>query len=502
MRLLTFRSHTLLLSVATLLGILCFSATPSLAQSALCPAAIAGQSGFALSNGTCTNGFTGAFSGAALATQSLSDLSQSATQETVRNTTSAIATRREEELQRCPDGFSRVNGTCERIKPVAAPAASRPVATPVAPARIPAKTVAGARLPRRPVVVRRPAPAPIETMAPPPVLAPAPIYQSRFGAWAQGFGSTEDRSAIGQTSINCCTGPTSAVGGIPIGLAISEKSHADTYGFLGGIDYTARSLSRADDGLILGLLAGYLESDFRIKTATTSSLVPNVENGSGTVHATLSGASTGVYATYFSGPFTADLAFKADIFDLNENFTDQLAFTQNANAAGKVLTTGVQPFSGSGSGGLTNLSTFGNLSYRLGTFGPMWIEPVVGFQYTASLYDNRSKRELGLDDGDLLMFQGGARVGTDTILANQRKLSTSLTGLAYSDVSVSGGFIEGGFFGTNLLAKSDEGEVRGRGILAVNYDLGTGVSLYAQGDVYGGDRLFGAGGKGGLRVQW
>lgn len=499
---LSVRINTVLLSVATLLAFLAFSATPSQAQSALCPAGIAGQTGFALSNGTCTNGFTGAFSGAALATQSLSDLSQSATQETVRNTTSAIATRREEEVQRCPDGFARVNGTCERIKPAAAPAASRPIATPAAPARSAAKSAAGARVPRRAVAPPRLAPAPVETMAPPPVLSPAPIYQSHFGAWAQGFGSTEDRSAVGQTSINCCTALPGVAAGIPIGLTINEKSHSDTYGFLGGIDYTARNLGRADDGLILGILVGYLESDFRIKSTTTSSLLPNVGNGASTVSATLSGASTGVYATYFSGPFTADLAFKADIFDLNESFTDQLAFTVNVDAAGNLVAPGVNAFSGKGSGGLTNLSTFGNLSYRLGTFGPLWVEPVVGFQYTASLYDNRAKRELGLDDGDLLMFQGGARVGTDTILANQRLLSTSLTGLAYSDVSVNGGFIEGGFFGTNLLAKSDEGEVRGRGILAVNYDLGAGVNLYAQGDVYGGDRLFGAGGKGGFRVQW
>ena len=497
---LTLRIDAMILSVVALFVLLSLSATPSHAQTALCPGSIAGQTGFALSNGTCTNGFTGAFSGAALATQSLSDLSQSATQETVRNTSSAIATRREEELQRCPDGFSRVSGTCERIKPVAAPAVSRPVVTPVAPARSAAKPVAAARLARR--VIAPPRPVLVETVTPPLVLDPAPIYQSRFGAWAQGFGSTEDRSALGHTSINCCTALPGVAAGIPIGLTINEKSHSDTYGFLGGIDYTARSLNRADDGLILGVLAGYLESDFRIKTATTSSLLPNVGNGSSTVHATLSGASTGVYATYFSGPFTADLAFKADIFDLNESFTDQLAFTINVDGAGNLVAPGVNAFSGNGSGGLTNLSTFGNLTYRLGTYGPIWLEPVVGFQYTASLYDNRAKRELGLDDGDLLMVQGGARIGTDTILANQRKLSTSLTGLAYSDVSVSGGFIEGGFFGTNLLAKSDEGQVRGRGVLAVNYDLGSGVNLYAQGDVYGGDRLFGAGGKGGVRVQW
>lgn len=484
-----------------LVGLTVFGAAPSQAQSALCPGAIAGQTGFALSNGTCTNGSTGAFSGAALATQALSDLSQSATQETVRNTSSAISTRREEELQRCPDGFSRVNGTCERIVPVAAPVTPRPAATPVARPRFTPKTVAGARAPRRQVVSRRPSP-PVVMAAEPPVVYPAPIYQSRFGAWAQGFGSSEDRSAVGQSSINCCTALPGVPGGIPIGLTVNESSHSDTYGFLGGIDYTARSISRADDGLILGLLVGYLESDFRVKTSTQSSLLPNVGNGSGTVHATLSGASVGAYGTYFSGPFTADLTFKADIFDLNESFTDQLAFTVNVDAAGNLVAPGINPFSGQGSGGLTNLSTFGNLSYRLGTFGALWIEPTVGFQYTASLYDSRAKRELGLDDGDLLMVQGGARIGTDTILANQRKLSTSLTGLAYSDVIVGGGSIQGGFFGTNLLAKSDEGKVRGRGVLAVNYELGNGVNLFAQGDVYGGDRLFGAGGKGGLRIQW
>ena len=132
----------------------------------------------------------------------------------------------------------------------------------------------------------------------------------------------------------------------------------------------------------------------------------------------------------------------------------------------------------------------------------MWVEPTVGFQYTASVYDNRAKRELGLDDGDLVEVQGGARIGTDTLLPNARRLSTSLTGLVYSDVSVTGGFIQGGFFGTNLFGKSVECEVRGRGVLATNYDLGNGVNLYAQGEVYGGDRLFGAGGKGGLRIQW
>ena len=136
------------------------------------------------------------------------------------------------------------------------------------------------------------------------------------------------------------------------------------------------------------------------------------------------------------------------------------------------------------------------------TLGPVWIEPTVGFQYTDSLYDGRARRQLGLDDGDLLMFQGGARFGTDTFMADRSRLTTSVTGLVYDDVMVNGGAIGNGQFANNLLAKADEGKVRGRGILAVNYAMVTGVSLFAQGEVYGGDRLFGAGGKGGVRVEW
>jgi hypothetical protein len=345
------------------------------------------------------------------------------------------------------------------------------------------------------VAEQRPSPA----VQLPSMIYPAPIYQSRYGAWTQVFGSYEERSATGSVSIDCCTtgGP-----GIPIGLALSERSRSSTIGFLGGFDYTTRGLTRADDGLILGLLTGYESSDFHLTTSSTSSLIPNVGNGAGTLKASLSGPSVGIYGNYFAGPFSADLSFKADFLDIKENFTDNLAFTQNVDNNGNLINTGLNTFSGQASGGLTNLSTFGNLSYRLFSIGQIWVEPTFGFQYTDSIYDGRAKRLLGLDDGYLLMVQGGARFGLDYILANQSRLSTTLTGLVYDDIRVRGGFIQGGVFGTNLLAKSDEGAVRGWGILTVNYDLGNGMNLFAQGDVYGGNNLFGAGGKGGVRVQW
>jgi hypothetical protein len=54
----------------------------------------------------------------------------------------------------------------------------------------------------------------------------------------------------------------------------------------------------------------------------------------------------------------------------------------------------------------------------------------------------------------------------------------------------------------NLLAQADQGQVRGRGILALNFDFGQGVSSFVQGEARGGKGLFGAGGKAGVRVQW
>src|ERR1700730_16794608 len=89
------------------------------AQSAFCPI------DFNLQNGSCVkNGATkpGVFSGAVLASQALSELSETTTQETTRNTIDAVTNRRAQEEQRCAEGFSRVGGTCQPIpKPVSAP---------------------------------------------------------------------------------------------------------------------------------------------------------------------------------------------------------------------------------------------------------------------------------------------------------------------------------------------------------------------------------------------
>src|SRR6202043_3234516 len=101
------------------------------AQAIFCPGAIPLQPGIALSAGTCTNGTTGAFSNAALASQALSDLSQSTTQQASATVESTLEVRRQVEQDRCPDGYERVNNVCQRI------ASSAPPPPPAAPPPVP-----------------------------------------------------------------------------------------------------------------------------------------------------------------------------------------------------------------------------------------------------------------------------------------------------------------------------------------------------------------------------
>ncbi|HXW69939.1 MAG TPA: hypothetical protein VEK34_00595 [Methylocella sp.] len=157
---------------------------------------------------------------------------------------------------------------------------------------------------------------------------------------------------------------------------------------------------------------------------------------------------------------------------------------------------------GNNSVSVANATVAGNLNYRFDLYPSYWVEPTVGALYT-NTSNGGGAAQLGLATGNFVRVQGGARLGTTTLLYNHILMTTALTGLLYDDVSVSGGFIAGGAFGpNNILAQSDQGFVRGLGILALNFDYGNGVSSFIQGDVYGGAHLIGAGGKAGLRVQW
>jgi hypothetical protein len=456
------------------------------AQTIFCPATFGsgpgqGQPVF-LSSGSCTNGSDGAFSGAALASQALSELSQTTTQTNTKEIGKAIVERREQERER--------------------------MRRPVRPAREvpPEKPEPTAVERKKPTAVERKKPTAVERKEP---LLPLPIEPAvRFGTWTQVFGDYQKRDAAGPASLNCCI-----VGGIPFGgnqpnLALNIDSRTSTVGFVAGADLTTRGLF---SGFIAGVTAGYTWSEMKLNTSASLSPVqsagfianggtdPTKVPGTGVSHlrATVSGPTVGAYATYFSEGFSTDVTAKFDFLTVNETFNDLLATT-----TGSVGAPAFVAFSGAGSVDLLNSTFVGNLNYRFDLYPNFWVEPTVGVAYTNSSYGSGAAR-LGLADGNLVRVQGGARFGTSTFTGNGVLMTTTLTGLAYNDVVVQGGVLSVfAFQGNNLLAQSDQGFMRGQGILALNFDFGDGMSSFVQGDVYGGAHLFGAGGRGGIRYQW
>lgn len=488
------------LAVGLLAGVSSLGWTPQAhAQQALCP------NGFQLQGGFCTNGVTGAFSGAALATQALTELSQTSTQETTKNTQTSITNRREEEMQRCPEGFARIDGACERLPPAAAEAAPVPEEELPAKKKKKAKTAAG-------VAVSQPTThvVPRERLQP-PIPAPLPVEPPvRFASWTQLYGDYEKRNAQGNTTVGGLggggPGPNNAD---PQTLPTSVQSRTGTIGFLFGSDATVRGIFSADDGLIAGLLLGYLSSHVSVTTssgptgiATANGAVstfPLMGPGSSQLIANMSGLTTGLYGTYFNGGFSSDFLLKADVLTLDESINETLSFNATDVISNPPTT---QVFGTTGRFSLINTTLAGNLNYRF-IFNPnFWVEPTVGALYTHSAYGNGAAA-IGLADGDLVRVQGGARFGIPVMINAHTLMTTTLTGLAYSDVLVAGGFVPGATFqSSNLLAQADQGQVRGRGIAAVNFDYGNGVSSFILGEARGGKGLFGAGGRAGVRIAW
>jgi hypothetical protein len=457
------------------------------AQTIFCPATFgAGTRADApvfLLTGSCTNGNDGAFSGAALASQALSELSQTTTQTNTKEIGKAIVERREQERER--------------------------MRRPVRPAR---------EVPRekpKPTAVTRK-----EEPSPPPALLPIEPAV-RFGTWTQVFGDYQKRDASGPGVLTCCflggdgrppsaNNPPIPFNGNQPNLALNIDSRTSTVGFVAGADLTTQGLF---SGFIAGVTAGYTSSEMKLNTSASLSPVQSagfianggVVNGVGTVgtgvsqlRATVSGPTVGAYATYFSAGFSTDVTAKFDFLTVNETFNDLLATTTGQAQ-------GVQaflPFAGAGSVNLLNSTVIGNLNYRFDLYPNFWIEPTVGVAYTNSSYGSGAA-QLGLADGNLVRVQGGARFGTSILLSNGVLMTPILTGLAYNDVVVQGGVLP--VFasqGNNLLAQSDQGFMRGQGIFALNFDFGYGMSSFVQGDVYGGAHLFGAGGRAGVRYQW
>jgi len=408
---------------------------------------------------TCTNssGSTGAYSNAALASESLSQFTQGSSQDTTKATMSAVSDRRAAETERCPDGFTRVNGICV---PATSAARFAPEATDPTLASMPAVLMAFA--PASPLLTKA------------PVAEPA-----HWAFWTQGYGEYTQLS-----------GQSPGLGEFST-LSLNVKSTSWAGGVLSGADVTYRNLAHAGDGLILGLLGGYEAASVSLSATSTSSIA-STPNGFSTMTAHLSGPVTGAYASYFNGGFSTDLAFKVEFYDMGLSFTDLLGFAGTGGGF-----TGTVPFSGSGSTWLNVYTKTGNVNYRIPIDRSFWVEPTGGFVYSVSNFASGAD-QFGLADGSVLRLQGGNRFGFDSIW-NGTRVTTVLTGLLYDDVLVTGGVLPNA---ANPVIFGDQGKLRGEGILAFNFYKTNGVSYLLQGDIQGGQGLFAAGGKGGFRIAW
>lgn len=471
---------------STFLVLASLASPEALAQQALCPASPLLSNGVravevSLQQGLCTNsgtpsaripaalgGFpTGAFSGAALATQALTELTQATSREATRGLQDNLRNRRDEERDLCAAGFTLVGGSCETGRSVAADASLEGIG----------------RYPRA-ATIRA---------------GSADAASARFASWVALYGDYERRSVEGsaQFSVGAWGGGTTS-----LDLPVSVRTRAGSVGFAFGGDATIRGVIAPDDGLIAGLSIGYLTSDVTIATSSGPSrdpvFPPAMGQASSLTRVGSAGATIAAYAVYFDGGFSTDLLLKADLLALDESFNDVFSFTHPGEGQPPLSSS----FSGAGRFGLANITLAGNIDYRFIVRPDLWIEPTVGAQYTHSTYGNGAAA-FGLDDADLVMVQGGARVGLPILLDSRVLVTTTLTGLAYSDVLVRGGFVPGAaFLAGDLLAQADEGQVRGRGVVAVDVDFGNGVSSFIQGEARGGKGLFGAGGRAGLRIVW
>jgi len=267
-----------------------------------------------------------------------------------------------------------------------------------------------------------------------PPKAPEPAWN--VAGWAQGFGDYENR--------------TGQFNGADIGRT------ARTGGVIGGVDLTLPHLFLPADAWVVGVLGG-----------DTVSTVHNADGSSARVR----GPGVGVYSVYVNGGFSTDGVFKADFFDLDS--TDAFNFT-----------TGLR---------LTNLTVTDNLNYKY-EFSQYWIEPTVGFAYTATIWDAASLA-IGLTNGNDWRVQGGARIGT-SFDANGVHVEPTLTALLYDDVSITGGTL---ITATSPIVPTDEGKLFGQLIGKMNFDFGRGVSSFVEGEVRGRENVFGAAGRLGIR---
>ena len=269
--------------------------------------------------------------------------------------------------------------------------------------------------------------------------APASTGPS-FATWMQGLGDIEHDQASSTDDV----GHT-----------------ATTYAAQGGIDGTWQNVSRSGDALVFGLVGSYTNAYVGYDGTPTATK--------------LKGPGVGLYGTYLSGGFSADLTGKFDFLGLDEDFA------------------GIVP---SNSLNLVNAGASGNLQYKVALAGGGFAEPTGGFSFTRTMFGSGAAA-LGLTDASTLRLQAGSRWGT-SFMSGSTSVEPSLKAVAYDNV-IADGSANSAVAG---IVATDEGKIRGEVTPSLDLDFGNGTSATLSSSVRFGQGMLGGSASVNLRRQW
>ena len=304
------------------------------------------------------------------------------------------------------------------------------------------------------------------------------------GIWAEGYYDHEKRDNLAPGQVN------------------NQNRTATSGGIISGFDVSNYQLGGTPSGFQIGAFSGYNSTRAKFSDVT---LTGTGNDGSSTQRTTfgeqrqeMDGTFVGIYGSAVHGAFSADVAFKVDIFDVERRFQKREVFDDGCGTGAVVTNTN---FSGTTS--MTNYVVASNANYRIPMTMGTYVEPTVGIRYSHTDFGGNAGA-LGFRDGDSFRVQGGLRVGTRFTTPDGWIWNSSLTGLLYSDVSINGYTITTTTPGLPppISARIDEGKLRVMGVLENRVNVGYGYTLYNDLEVRAGDEYFGFGTRAGIRYQW
>jgi hypothetical protein len=278
------------------------------------------------------------------------------------------------------------------------------------------------------------------------------VYQDAFGALAYAKEPVLTRAPAAPAATSLIWGVTAIGGGDSQRTSLfgGPASVTNTAVAVGAVDVTKIGIFGAKDALNVMVLGS------------------NAFTSVSGVHTSTPGVGAAI--TYLNGGVSADFIFNSGFSHTDGSNLNATAYSYSAD--------------------------FNN---RWDAPNNWWLEATFGGTH-ADTYSN------GAAIGQVLTVQGGARVGTEFVLANGVKVQPVFTALAYSNLLESGSqhTIPNGLNGSTTVS-GDQGQLWGKGSLKLNFTFTPRFSAYIEGNVRGttGDvTAIGYGGQLGLRWTW